>query len=197
MERMKVSCGKRQGNKALMLCNTLALTGIAVPCDSSIFLAILAIHIPSGIVCVLAGLVALLSKKQPGRHPKFGTIYYWSLSVVFVSASILAALRWAEDHHLFILGTLSFTAATFGRIAHRRRWYSWVRLHIIGMGFSYILMLTAFYVDNGKSLPLWKELPAIAYWILPSAVGLPLIVNALLRHPLVRQVETGSTSDGS
>jgi hypothetical protein len=48
---------------------------------------------------------------------------------------------------------------------------SWVRLHIIAMGMSYILLLTAFYVDNGKSLPLWKELPPIAYWLLPGAIG--------------------------
>ncbi len=33
-------------------------------------------------------------------------------------------------------------------------------------------MLTAFYVDNGKSLPLWQDLPAtLTYWLLPSAVG--------------------------
>jgi len=31
------------------------------------------------------------------------------------------------------------------------------------MGVSYIVLLTAFYVDNGKSLPLWKELPPISY----------------------------------
>ena len=49
------------------------------------------------------------------------------------------------------------------------------------MGVSYILLLTAFYVDNGKSLPLWKELPSIAYWILPGAIGGPIIGRALLR----------------
>jgi len=179
-----------------MLCNLLATTGITVPCDSSIFLAVLAIHIPLGIVCVLAGLVALLSKKQPGRHPKFGTIYYWSLSGVFASASVLAGLRWAEDYHLFILGALSFTAALFGRMARQQCWNGWVRLHILGMGLSYILMLTAFYVDNGKSLPLWKELPTIAYWVLPSAVGFPLIVHALLHHPLARQSGKEMTPDG-
>lgn len=166
-----------------MLCYALASAGIAVPCDSSIFLAVLAIHIPFGLASVLAGIIALLSKKQPGRHPRFGSIYYWSLAVVFVSASVLAFLRWTDDYHLFILGTLSFATASFGRMAHRRRWYGWVGLHIIGMGMSYILMLTAFYVDNGKSLPIWKELPSIAYWILPSAIGIPLIVNALLHHP--------------
>ena len=55
------------------------------------------------------------------------------------------------------------------------------------MGLSYILMVTAFYVDNGKNLPLWRELPQIAFWLLPAAIGIPLIVRALVRHPLARQ----------
>jgi len=42
------------------------------------------------------------------------------------------------------------------------------------MGASYVFLLTAFYVDNGKNLPLWKELPQIAFWFLPSAIGVPL-----------------------
>ena len=50
------------------------------------------------------------------------------------------------------------------------------------MGLSYILMLTAFYVDNGKNLPVWRDLPYLAYWVLPGAVGIPLIVNALARQ---------------
>ena len=86
---------------------------------------------------------------------------------------------------LFILGALAFAAALAGRIVRRKRWPGWVPLHIIAMGVSYILLLTAFYVDNGKSLPLWKELPPIAYWFLPGAIGRPIIVHALLRHPLV------------
>lgn len=179
-----------------MICNILTTIGISVPCDSSIFITVLIVHILFGMTCVLAGLVTLLSKKLPGRHPKFGTIYYRSLSVVFVSAGVLAAYHWAEDYHLFLLGALSFSAAFLGRMAHRRRWRGWLRLHILGMGLSYILMLTAFYVDNGKSLPLWKELPTIAYWVLPSAIGLPLIVHALLYHPLVRQSRKEMASDG-
>jgi uncharacterized membrane protein len=174
-----------------MFCNALTAAGIVVSCDSAIFLVILTIHIPCGITCVIAGVVAMLSRKQHGRHPTFGTIYYWSLSVVFVTASIMATLRWVEDYYLLILGILSFAAASFGCTASRR---GWVRLHISGMGLSYILLLTAFYVDNGKSLPLWKELPAITYWILPSAVGLPLIAHALLHHPLVTR--KGSDPDG-
>ena len=55
-----------------------------------------------------------------------------------------------------------------------------------GMGLSYILLVTAFYVDNGKNLPLWRDLPTIAYWLVPVAAGVPLLLHALLRHPLAR-----------
>lgn len=37
------------------------------------------------------------------------------------------------------------------------------RVQITGMGLFYILLLTAFYVDNGKSQPLWRDFPSIAY----------------------------------
>jgi hypothetical protein len=54
------------------------------------------------------------------------------------------------------------------------------------MGLSCILMLVAFYADNGKQLPLWKDLPHFMYWLIPMAVEIPLIVRALLRPPLAR-----------
>jgi hypothetical protein len=50
------------------------------------------------------------------------------------------------------------------------------------MGASYIVLLTAFYVDNGPKLPLWDRLPNIAFWTLPMLIGLPLVVRALRRH---------------
>jgi hypothetical protein len=100
--------------------------------------------------------------------------------------SILAISRWSEDYHLFALGLLSFIAATIGRTARRHLWLGWPRIHMTGMAVSYILMITAFYVDNGPNLPLWRELPPIAFWILPTLIGAPILLNALLRHPLVR-----------
>ena len=50
----------------------------------------------------------------------------------------------------------------------------------------YVFMLIAFYVDNGKQLPIWKDLPSTTYWLLPLAIALPLIIRALLWHPVVR-----------
>jgi hypothetical protein len=113
-------------------------------------------------------------------------IYFWCLAGVFVTAAALAAVRWAEDYDLFILGALAFAAAYVGRMARRQRWNNWIWLHIPGMGMSYVLLLTAFYVDNGKTLPLWRTLPSLTYWLAPAAIGIPLIVRALLWHPLAR-----------
>lgn len=160
--------------------------GFPILSTSPIFLATVGLHVTVGLICVVAGAIAMLSPKRAGRHPRFGTIYYWGLVVVFVSATALSVVRWAENYHLFILGLLAFVSAFLGRAARRRRWAGWLRLHITGMGLSYILLLTAFYVDNGKNLPLWRELPPVAYWLLPLAVGLPLIIRALFRHPLLR-----------
>jgi hypothetical protein len=167
--------------------NPISVAGIEIPSDSPVFLAVLGVHVLFGLSCVAAGVGAMLSRKRPGRHPRFGTIYYYCLSVVFASATLLSAMRWAEDYHLFILGTLSFATASLGRASLRRRWRDQIRLHISSMGLSYIFLLTAFYVDNGKNLPLWNKLPQIAFWLLPGAVGIPFIARALLRHPLVQK----------
>jgi lipopolysaccharide export LptBFGC system permease protein LptF len=94
-------------------------------------------------------------------------------------------MRWPQNLPLAILGVLAFAAASFGRTMRRRR-PPRLRLHIAGMASSYILMPTAFYVDNGKNLPLWKLLPPIAYCLLPSLVGAPLTLWAMARHPLAR-----------
>jgi hypothetical protein len=161
------------------------LAGIEIPSTNPVFLTGVGIHILLGLACVIAGAIAMLSRKRAGRHPRFGRIYFWCLAGVFLTATGLAAVRWAEDYHLFVIGALSFVAACLGRQARRERWRHWVRLHITGMGSSYVLLLIAFYVDNGKSLPLWKDLPPAAYWLLPAAIGVPLIVRALLWHPLV------------
>jgi hypothetical protein len=54
-------------------------------------------------------------------------------------------------------------------------------LHLSGMGVGYIAMLTAFYVDNGPRLPVWRLLPPLWLWLLPAAFGVPIILRAVLR----------------
>jgi hypothetical protein len=171
---------------------SITVAGIEIPSSDPAFLAVVAVHVLFGLASAITGIVAMLSPKRSGRHPWFGTIYYWCLMGVFVTASGLAAVRWAEDYHLFILGTLALAAAHLGRMARRKRWSNWVKLHIAGMGTSYILVLTAFYVDNGRNLPLWRDLPPVTYWLAPAVVGIPLILRALMWHPLARTRQTRS-----
>lgn len=159
--------------------------GIPIPSTDPVFLGIVGLHVAFGIAAVITGAVAMLSSKGRGRHSRSGVIYFWCLFGAFLTMSALSFMRWAENYHLFVLGVLSFGFVLFGRTAVRRHWSQWPRLHLAGMGLSYIVILTAFYVDNGKHLPLWKELPEIAFWVLPTLVGAPIIVYALIRHPLV------------
>ena len=68
---------------------------------------------------------------------------------------------------------------------------TWLPYHFSGMGLSYIILLTAYYVDNGPRLPVWDRLPHIVYWVLPAAVGVPLILRSLAA------THVGATLDGS
>lgn len=163
---------------------TTVVAGIVIPSSSPMFLALVALHVCVALVCIATGLVAMLSPKRFGRHPRFGATYYWFLSVVFASATILSIIRWEDDKELFALAIASFATATLGRAALRGRWRRWVRLHIAGMGASYVFLLIAFYIDNGKNLPVWRDLPTVSYWLIPSAVGAVLVIRALLFHPL-------------
>ena len=161
---------------------SVVVLGIPIPSSSPMFLSIVGVHVTAGLVCTIAGIVAMAAPKHAGRHPSAGTVYYWSLMVVFLTMTALSILRWPHNTHLLVLGILSFGAGVVGRRARRRCWRRWLPVHISGMAVSYILLLTAFYVDNGRHLPLWRSLPALAFWVLPSFVGLPLLIWTLRRH---------------
>src|SRR5690349_22824249 len=104
------------------------ILGIEIPSTNPGFLGIIAIHIPLGLACVIAGAVAMLAAKGRGRHSTAGTTYFWCLLTPFASVLALAAMRWAENRHLLALGTSSFAAAWLGRAALRRSRRQWVRL---------------------------------------------------------------------
>jgi hypothetical protein len=169
------------------------VAGIVIPSTSPVFLTIVAVHVAIALVAVVCGLVGMLSPKRAGRHSRYGKIYFYALCGVFVSASALSFVRWAENYHLFILGAAAFLTALLARTAIRARWRNWPRLHLLGMGTSYVLLLIAFYVDNGRNLPLWRDLPAALYWVIPSVIGVPIMLLVMLRHPLTRTTNPSRT----
>ena len=156
------------------------ILGDQVGSTAPAFLAILAVHVIAGLAAVIAGAIAALARKGSPRHIRAGRWYYRAITTVFATATALAAMRWAQDYYLFILGAVAFTAATTGYL-HRRRNRPGDTGHIAGMGIAYTAMLTAFYVDNGPHLPLWDQLPTLAFWLLPATIAAPLITRAIIR----------------
>jgi uncharacterized membrane protein len=149
-----------------------------LPSTAPMFLTFLAIHVLAGLTCAVTGAAAALTRKGSGHHRRLGGLYFRVVCVVFATALVLAGLRWPHDNYLALLGTVSFAGALVGYLSRRRHWPG-DRAHIIGMGTSYIALLTAFYVDNGKQLPLWDRLPTIVYWLGPTLIGVPLMIRAV------------------
>jgi hypothetical protein len=183
---MKRLPGQAAGEQVPMLTASRVL-GDQVGATAPAFLTFLAIHVIAGLTAVATGAVAALSRKGGPRHIRAGHWYYRAITVVFATATILAAMRWRQDYYLFLIGAVAFTAATAG-YQHRRRHRPGDTGHIAGMGVAYVAMLTAFYVDNGPHLPLWDHLPTWAFWLLPSAIGAPVITRAIRRAKHAKDV---------
>jgi uncharacterized membrane protein len=143
---------------------------------------LIALHVASGLGAVVAGAGAMLATKGGMTHRRFGIAYLASLLVLVATGGTLAFEELAGRRHLLVLGLSALALGALGyviRVRHRR---GWMRRHLLGMGFSYIVMLTAFYVDNGPRLPVWWRLPVWALWLMPSLVGAPLLVRAWQRY---------------
>jgi hypothetical protein len=160
----------------------LDVAGLHVPDAGPVFYSALAVHVAAGATAVVAGLLATTARKRPGRHPRAGIVYLYAITVVFVSATAMAVLRWRHDWHLFLIATVASGLAALGWWARRRRPRRWMLWHGAGMAGSYTALLTGFYVDNGPQLPLWDHLPHLTYWLLPAAFGIPLTWRALIRN---------------
>ncbi|ETK32960.1 hypothetical protein [Microbispora sp. ATCC PTA-5024] len=161
--------------------DVIDIAGTPVPDAGPVFLTALAVHVIAGITCVICGAMAAVTRKGGPRHLRFGRVYLWGLVVVYGTLTVMSVIRWRESAHLFAVGTLAIVTALTGYASRRQR----PEVHIVGMGTSYVLLLTGFYVDNGPHLPLWDRLPAIAYWLLPALIGFPLMARAVARrrHP--------------
>src|SRR5512132_2094458 len=116
--------------------------GDQVGSTAPLFLAFLAVHVLAGLTAVVTGAVAALVRKGSARHIRAGRWYYRAITVLFATATALAAMRWRQDYYLVIIGAVAFTAATVGYL-HRRCHRPGDTGHIIGMGASYVAMLTA------------------------------------------------------
>jgi hypothetical protein len=165
--------------------------GLEVPDAGPVFLTALAFHIAAGSTAVVAGAVTALSRKRAGRHPRAGRVFLSGVAVVFVTATVMAVIRWEHNAHLFAVAVVTFGLATTGLWVRRRRPRRWRAWHGAAMSGAYVALLTGFYVDNGPQLPLWDRLPPVTFWFLPAAVGIPLTWWALRRNHAIGRPRAG------
>src|SRR5215472_6325309 len=150
----------------------------------------LVVHALAGLTTGVTGVLAFRAPKRRGRHHQWGKTYLWAYTVVFLTAIILSVQRLPADTYLLVLATLGYGLALSGYAA-RRFWQEpivrrmlgkqWVVVHIIGVIGSYVVLWTAFYVDNAHLIPGLKELPTLTFWVLPTLIAIPFLVVSLSR----------------
>src|SRR5258708_8992683 len=111
------------------------ILGTVVGSTAPLFRAFLAIQVLAGLPAVVAGAIAALAPKGSPRHIRAGRAFYRAIAVVFLTAATLTAMRWRQDYHLLIIGTVAFAAAVAG-VRHRRRQRPGDTGHIAGMGIA-------------------------------------------------------------
>jgi uncharacterized membrane protein len=119
---------------------------------------ILSFHILVGTIALISGAVALLSKKGEKWHNQSGKIYFWAMTLVFMTGIIVAGYRF--NRFLFLIAFLSYYSVFAGvrflklKKLHKDqnpKWYDWaagivngiVNIIFIGLGLYYF-----FYGNN-------------------------------------------------
>jgi len=165
----------------------------------------LVVHALAGLTTGVTGVLAFRAPKRRGRHHEWGKSYLLAYSVVFLTATMLSVQRMPADVYLLVLATLGYGLALCGYAARRFQLESivrrivgkqWVIAHIIGVIGSYVVLWTAFYVDNAHLIPGLKQLPTLTFWVLPSLIALPFLVVSFSRFApeTARHAQLDSTS---
>ena|SRR5690625_230299 len=142
----------------------------------TVFGVFITLHIISGTICLIVGLLAVFAKKQRGWHTFVGELYHGSYVVVFLSAIVTSVIHWEESAYLFFIALFSYGLALFGYLARKRRSQNWLPKHIAGMVGSYIGIVTAVLIVNISKIPIINEWPVIIFWLLPTIIGTPIII---------------------
>jgi hypothetical protein len=146
--------------------------------------AVLFAHVTLGAAGLILGPVAMIARKGRGPHTFAGEAYHWIMLGICLSAGILAVLDWGRIWWFGPIAAGSYAFALLGYVAAKRRWKGWLHAHVAGQGGSYIAIVTAVLVVNWESITGVRAVEAPWVWVLPTAIGTPIIV--WLRREIAR-----------
>lgn len=164
------------------------------------FEVVLRIHVVAGTAALVAGAIAMFSRKRRGLHMKAGSAYHWLVAMVCVSAVAMATLDWDRLWWFLPISMGSYAFALTGyRAAKRRSDRNWVTRHVSGFGGSYIAMVTALLVVNWRFITGVPGVISPLAWSLPTLLGSPVIawVNHRIRKADARRLEPVTAVDGN
>lgn len=121
---------------------------------ATILTYVLSLHVASGFVALATGAAALVAAKGRPVHRKAGRIYFWAMTLVFVTALALAGFRF--NRFLFMISFLSYYSVFAGvralrlKTLHRGQnpaWFDWAAglinagMNVLFVGFGIQILL--------------------------------------------------------
>jgi hypothetical protein len=145
------------------------------------------VHALLGTALLVFGGAALLARKsRRSRHPRAGELYFWTLAAILATGLVDGVVQHGQKLSLLeLLIPPTFACGLVGYLAVKRRgrWLGrpWLFWHIVGQSTSYVLVVVVFLLQT-----LVRAFPAsptatLGAWLLPLAVGVPLVARALRR----------------
>lgn len=142
------------------------------------------VHVLAGATGLALGPVVMAVTKRRGPHTSLGLVYLAVVTIVCVSAGILAVLHWSTRWWFLLIAIGTFASAAVAYRAARRRPRHWLLIHVWGQLSSYTGLLTAFVVNN------WERMTGVP-GLTPLAFFLPMSVCTLASVWLLREVHLG------
>lgn len=116
---------------------------------------ILLFHAAVGGAALISGLLALGSRKGRKWHRTSGRVYFWTMTLVFITGLLVAGYRF--NRFLFLIAFLSYYSVFAGtrilklknlHLGQRPKWYDWgaglinalANLFFIGLGIYYLAL---------------------------------------------------------
>ena len=152
------------------------IAGVPIPSTSPLFLSVVGSHVLAGLLCAIMGVVAMLSNKVRGATFELWDRLLLGLDGCFRDRDGSGGSPLEGGLSLVHLRKALACGGVFGPP---------------GAPTTLVELATAAPYGNGsvrgqrQEPAAWRELPPPALWLLPSAVGVPIIVYALPCHPLV------------